>query len=124
MPLWAKLVTHKVLKWSDEYALSEEWQTQVQDVTVSDVATSITKDSTYGQPRHMVLLDIDYEAQLIPSSTPGHYHLYLDVPGGIEHEKYMRLLRALSDAKVIEPGFAQSAISRGFSSLRLPWKSK
>lgn len=73
-------------------------------------------------PRHRVVLDIDMEAELIPSSTPGHYHLYLD------HElpwpKYEALLLALAAAGVIEEGYAEACIRRGASCVRLPWVKK
>jgi len=75
-------------------------------------------------PRHAVLLDIDYPAHLIESSTAGHYHLYLDVPNGVPHEKYMALLKLLGECGVIEKGFADVSVARGHSDLRLPWVSK
>lgn len=74
--------------------------------------------------RHALLLDIDYPAWLVKSSTPGHFHLYLDVPGGIPHEKYFALLGTLADCGVIERGYERTSRLRGFSSLRLPWIRK
>jgi len=74
--------------------------------------------------RHAVLLDIDYPAHLVASSTPNHYHLYLDVPGGVDHDKYMALLAMLADCGIIEKGYADVSIARGHSDLRLPWVTK
>lgn len=74
--------------------------------------------------RHALLLDIDHPAWLIKSSTAGHYHLYIDVPDGIEHEKYMRLLGELAGCGVIEKGYANTSQVRGFTSLRFPWVRK
>jgi hypothetical protein len=75
-------------------------------------------------PRHAVLLDIDYPAHLVESSTPGHFHLYLDVPAGVEHGAYMNLLGVLRDCGIIEKGYADVSIARGHSDLRLPWVTK
>lgn len=100
---------------------------EVADLVDANVISSMTKTSAKVSPayrRHAVLLDIDYEAHLIPSSTPGHYHLYLDVPGGVPHEKYMTLLALLADCGIIEKGFADVSIARGHSDLRLPWVTK
>lgn len=72
--------------------------------------------------KHMLAIDIDLPAFLIPSSTPGHSHLYVDV--AIPHHRYMALLSALADAGVIEKGYAEVSIKRGHSDLRLPWVSK
>lgn len=74
--------------------------------------------------RHAILLDIDYPAYLLESSTPGHYHLYLDVPGGVKHEDYMELLALLGRIGAIEKGYAEVSIKRGHSDLRLPWVRK
>lgn len=74
--------------------------------------------------RHYVLLDIDYEAFLVRSSTAGHYHLYLPVPGGVPHKDYMELLALLASCGVIEAGYAEVSIKRGHSDLRLPWVNK
>lgn len=75
-------------------------------------------------PRHAVLLDIDYEAFVVPSSTPGHNHLYLCPPGGVAHDDYMELLALLGRIGVIEKGYAEVSIKRGHSDLRLPWVTK
>jgi hypothetical protein len=74
--------------------------------------------------RHAVLLDLDYPAHLIESSTPGHFHLYLDVPNGVPHKDYMELLDLLARCGVIERGYADVSIARGHSDLRLPWVHK
>jgi len=74
--------------------------------------------------RHVIALDIDYPAHLIESSTPGHYHLYLEVPNGIEHDDYMFLLSLLGRWGVVEKGYAEVSIKRGHSDLRLPWVTK
>ena len=75
-------------------------------------------------PRHAIILDIDYPAHLIESSTTGHYHLYLDVPSGVKHDDYMELLALLGRIGVVEKGYAEVSIKRGHSDLRLPWIHK
>lgn len=87
----------------------------------ADVATS----KMIADPeRHMVVLDIDHEAWLVKSSTPGHYHLYIEVPGGIEGRKYELMLHAMAAAGVLEGGYVKASVSRGYSSVRLPWVKK
>ena len=90
-----------------------------------DVVSSLLKPgkNVLGR-RHHVVLDIDYRAHLIPSSTRNHYHLVLEVPGGIEHEVYMKLLKDLGRAGVIESGYAAASIERGHSDIRAPWVRK
>jgi hypothetical protein len=76
------------------------------------------------EARHVVAIDLDVPAYLVPSSTSGHNHLYIDVPNGIPHHRYMALLSALADCGVIEKGYADVSIKRGHSDLRLPWVQK
>jgi hypothetical protein len=77
----------------------------------------------WGEEIHRPLLDIDFEAALIPSSSPGKFHLYLDKP--MPRSTYNALLRALADAGVIERGFADSGMGSELgTTLRLPWVKK
>jgi hypothetical protein len=73
--------------------------------------------------RHSPALDIDFAARLVPSSTPGHFHLYLDGLS-MDWPTYARLLNALADAGVIERGYADASLRRGASFLRLPGATK
>lgn len=81
-----------------------------------------TGDWDVDAPVHRPMLDIDFPAALVPSSTPGHFHLYLDKP--MPAKKYFDLLVALAEAGIIEEGFANASIERGYTSLRLPWVKK
>lgn len=71
---------------------------------------------------HRPILDIDFPAELIPSTTEGHFHLYLDKP--MTWKQYRKLLGVLAEVGVVEPGYAQASIERGYSSTRLPWIKK
>ena len=71
---------------------------------------------------HRPVLDIDFPAALVPSTTPGHFHLYLDRL--MSWRMYEQLLEALADAGIIERGYATASTERGYSSVRLPWVSK
>lgn len=71
---------------------------------------------------HTVMLDIDLPATLLPSSTEGHSHLYIDHP--MPWEKYQTLLEALADAGVIEEGYARASIERRGTHLRIPGTKK
>lgn len=123
-----KLVPFKVSTWSpssdDPQAPPDRRASTLRD---GDVISSLLKDvpeDENGQSRHIIVLDIDYPAALIPSETAGHFHLYLDVPGGIRQNEYMGLLKKLSELGVIEQGYYAASWQRGHSDVRLPWVSK
>lgn len=71
---------------------------------------------------HRPVLDIDFPVKLVPSSTEGHFHLYLDKE--MPWSTYKNLLNALAAAGIIEKGYAAASIARGYSTVRLPWEKK
>lgn len=87
-----------------------------------DEANIVTSRVQGTEDLHKILLDIDVPAYLIPSSTPGHSHLYIDVE--CDHDNYMDLLATLAACGVIEEGYNDASQERGFSALRLPWIKK
>ena len=88
----------------------------------SDAIPMSGEETTPAEYLHRPVLDIDIPARLIPSSTPGHHHLYLDVD--MPWDKYEALLKALADAGVIEQGYLLAALDRGATFVRLPWVGK
>lgn len=81
-------------------------------------ANAISSHVVGNEDLHLPVLDIDYEAALVPSSTPGHYHLFLDKP--VAWDDYVDLLNALAACDIIEPGYASAAIARGATYVRKP----
>ena len=71
---------------------------------------------------HRPVLDLDLSAQLIPSSTPGHFHLFLD--HAMRWDDYKALLGALAEAGIVEEGYVKASIERGHTAVRLPWVKK
>lgn len=74
------------------------------------------------EPRHVIALDLDIPAVLIPSSTPGHNHLVINQY--VSWPDYKELLTLLARIGVIEKGFADASIEREETFLRLPWIRK
>lgn len=71
-----------------------------------------------GMDVHKVVIDLDHDAKLIPSSTPGHHHLFIDRP--MRWDQYVRLLCVLAEVGIVEPGYVSACIKRGHTSVRLP----
>lgn len=87
----------------------------------ANVVSSLRTD-TFQPGLHALLLDLDVPAILVPSTTEGHSHLYVDVR--IPEEKYFELLDLLAEVGVIEKGYAIMSKRKGGSNLRLPWVKK
>ena len=71
---------------------------------------------------HRPVLDIDFDAALIPSTSADHHHLYLDKV--LTWTQYVRLLEVLAEVGIIEPGYRDASIAREYTSVRLPWVTK
>jgi hypothetical protein len=71
---------------------------------------------------HAPVLDIDMPCALVPSSTPGHFHLFIE--RGMTWRRYRRLLRALGRAGILERGFVHAALARRYTAVRVPWEKK
>ena len=54
--------------------------------------------------------------RLVPSHTPGHFHLYVDQ--AVSWQDYECLLRAMQEAGFVEKGFYLMALRRGMTMLR------
>lgn len=91
---------------------------------IPNVVTSFLSDgdSPGDQPLHAPVLDIDFQCFVVPSSRPGHYHLYLD--HALTWEKYAALLTALGEAEILSPGFVHFALEREETVVRMPWVPK
>lgn len=68
------------------------------------------------------VIDLDLPCRLIPSSTEGHFHLYID--RAIPRDKYLAMLKAMADAGVVEKFYAEAAEMRGATFVRPPWVKK
>lgn len=111
---------YKVLKWSNG---SKEEFTDNRKLTMSIEEADIITSQLADKPGyHTFMVDLDVPARLIPSSTEGHSHLYVDVE--MTWEKYQQILCALAGAGIIQKGYYLSSLRAKLTSLRLPWVRK
>lgn len=113
------LTCFKVKAWGQSSQQPHAADREVAPVDEAHVVSSLRTDG-----RHAIVLDIDHDSWLVKSSTPGHYHLYIDVPDGIPVPEWFTLMRALANAGVIEDGYMRASLDRGHSDVRLPWIKK
>jgi hypothetical protein len=77
----------------------------------ANLISSLTDDGF-----HMPAIDLDLPTKLVPSSTEGHYHLFIDHK--LSAENYWKLLSCLVDVGIVERGFYELSEARGASFLR------
>jgi len=91
-------------------------------VAGDDPSAVLVSSELEGSDLHAPALDIDLPARLIPSSTEGHHHLYIDVE--MTWDEYERLLTVLADVGIIQPGYCRASAERKGTYLRLPHVQK
>lgn len=100
----------------------------VRPVVPDDYEGPLTKDDLwidddFGPNLHIVVLDIDHQAHLVDSSTPGHSHLYVEIPP-VSWTDYVAFLEAAAKIGLVEPGYVEASKRRGHTDVRLPWIKK
>lgn len=85
-----------------------------------DTATLVT--SLLPNGRHMPVIDIDVTSMLLPSSTEGHYHLYINRE--MTWKQFLKMLKAMTDAGVVQEGYYQHTRRRGRAFVRYPGVTK
>lgn len=112
--------------WKHEGLLNMDWRGQgptpiTERADSYEDATLVGSATGYGEgddAYHFPVLDIDFKAALVPSSTEDHYHLYLN--HGMTWAKYEKLLEALYEADVIQEGYYKMAVARKQTFVRRP----
>lgn len=67
---------------------------------------------------HAPVLDLDFPCELVPSSTEGHFHLYLNRE--LDWSRYVHLLLALKECGLLEEGYVEASLAQGRTYVRRP----
>lgn len=89
---------------------------QYEDRSRYQEGSNVVSSHVYGQRTHAPIIDLDYPHAYVPSTTPGHGHLYLNRP--IARWRLWVLLWGLYIGKVIEPGNFWWSLRRGGTFVR------
>lgn len=71
---------------------------------------------------HRPVIDLDFPCQLVPSATPGHFHLYIDKT--ISWSQFEQVLFAMTRAGLVQKGYLDATRRRGYAAVRHPDKPK
>lgn len=85
---------------------------------VSEDEANLVSSQTDRLGIHMPVIDLDVPCRYVPSSTPGHGHLYIDVE--MTEKQMLAILSALADAGVVEKGYLAASRARGMALVRKP----
>lgn len=108
---------HLAVLSADSQTFVERDPVPVESITDANLVSSRLSDG-----RHAPALDIDLPCELVASSTPGHFHLYIDKP--MSWEEYRILLHALAAVGIIEQGYYEASVQQGQTFLRPPGQAK
>jgi hypothetical protein len=93
-----------------------------EDRQPSDVEANVVSSDIVGSKLHAPIIDLDFDHAYVPSTTPGHAHLYLNVP--ISRWRLFVLLWGLRVGGVIEKGNFWWSLRRGGTYVRRPHVKK
>jgi hypothetical protein len=113
---------YKIPKLNDSGTSPENDEREPCTKAEANLICSEVKGDFWGSDTHFPVIDIDLPCRLIPSSTPGHFHLYIDSP--IDGEKYRNMLDAMAEAGVVQEFYAKAAHLRGATFVRPTWVKK
>jgi len=105
-----------------EYSETENHLSDVQFCDHIADANVVTSKFNFSDDIHIPIIDIDVPIHSVPSTTPGHYHLYIDKQ--LTWQKYRFLLWALMQCGLVERGYYQASVKREMTVCRLPWVKK
>lgn len=88
------------------------------------VTSEVANRETWGpiEDLHKPVLDIDLPVIVLPSSTEGHNHLFIDKE--LTWAQYVKLLDVLVEVGIVEEGFRGASVARKHTAVRLPWIKK
>lgn len=89
---------------------------QYADRQPSETDANVVSSHVVGTRLHAPIIDLDFPHRYVPSTTPGHSHLYLDVP--ISRWRLFVLLQGLYVGGVIEKGTFYWSLRRGGTFVR------
>lgn len=67
----------------------------------------------FGGNDHYPVIDLDGPVRVVPSSTIGHYHLFIDKT--CSWDDYIVFLKAAERIGLLEPGYVRASIARGYT---------
>ncbi|QCG77796.1 hypothetical protein QLQ77_gp50 [Gordonia phage Reyja] len=121
-------ITRNLVKINNDYELGDYDDPPTPDERTTDITkaslitSAIVDDNGKSTGKHKLVIDLDVDAVLIPSTQPGHHHLIVDVE--IDQPRYFGLLWKLAQAGIVEPGYVQASSNRSCTRLRTPWNVK
>lgn len=99
----------KIIPWGYKGTIHWDYDTKGTRVRVLNPDEALLVGSMCEDGKHAPVLDIDFPAKLIPSTTEGHFHLYLDKK--MSWWKYRIMLYVLYRVGIIEKGFYRVAMN-------------
>lgn len=94
----------------------------ISDAGLANCIASVVRTESSGELVHKPAIDIDIPCWLVPSSTPGHYHLYIDIE--LTTPEYRRLINTLNEVGIVQQGIVNQITRWDRTFLRLPGVKK
>ena len=101
---------------------AEDYDGILYDESETDMPPNLMSSQIKGSTSHYLILDIDHPAWLVPSSTPGHSHLFIDKK--VKSEAFKDIIESLHSGGLLADGNMRQLYAYGSQFLRLPGVKK
>lgn len=88
----------------------------------SDYRDTFEPEHAWYPQTHKPVLDIDMPVKIFESTTPGHFHLFIDKE--LDWDSYCKLMDVMAEVGILEQGYVNASKQRKYSAIRLPWVKK
>lgn len=109
-----------------EHEVPKGSRKRVETLVEANVVTSLIKGTDVPHDKysgmHNPVIDIDVPVHLVPSTTPGHGHLYFE--HAMPWADLKKLLEVMVEVGLVEPGYLGASDFRGHTCVRLPGLKK
>lgn len=107
---------------TDQYSTGELVPAEFQSYVMADKDSANLIGSLTPKGTHLPTLDIDFPVYRVPSSTEGHYHLFIEKE--LTSLQYNKLMSALRYCELVQEGWYDTFKKMGCSFVRVPWIKK
>lgn len=113
---WTENVNADAKKDSNDIPIKQKY------IECNPTEANLISSAVVGRETHCPVIDIDHRVYILPSTTPGNSHLYIDKD--ISWDGYKKILDAFLEVGLIQKAWYDDAIACKMSFVRPPWVSK
>lgn len=117
--VWTNRLYHAKLKpGTESFDSSYDDERKIAGWENANLISSYAYTRADGVEMHTPIIDLDIEHMIVPSTTPGHGHLYINKE--ITYNQYLSLLEKMAECGIVQRGIVGQCQKYKGTTVRLP----